>query len=222
MPPSGIAPERRPPRAAIGLLLAGLAVFGLLAVLVLLAEPALLAIDRPLSEALRADRGDALAEVMRGISLLGSRAVIGGILLALTLWAIVTRECQRTVGIVLVVFAVAMVLEWTLKAGIGRLRPEEAFALTRVTTAAFPSGHALGSAAVYAILAVALGGGARGHALVWLLIAAIGVSRVVLGVHWPSDVLGGIALGAAIAAAGVLALRGHRLDPNRCPAGHGT
>jgi membrane-associated phospholipid phosphatase len=78
----------------------------------------------------------------------------------------------------------------------GRIR-----ALVTTETYGFPSAHAQGAATVWGYLAARLGG--------WLWIAGIGlplvigVSRMYLGVHSPADVLGGWALGGALAAAGV-------------------
>jgi membrane-associated phospholipid phosphatase len=76
---------------------------------------------------------------------------------------------------------------------------------------AFPSGHAVSATAVYGSLAVAADGvrGAprRFRARDWLvagtLVAAIAVSRVALGVHYPRDVVGGVALGGVVLAVGL-------------------
>lgn len=76
----------------------------------------------------------------------------------------------------------------------------------------FPSGHAVLSLVFYGWLAYLCAGESipgRGGAFAAaaLLIAAIGISRVYLGLHWPSDVLASWAIGAAILAVGVLARR---------------
>lgn len=80
-----------------------------------------------------------------------------------------------------------------------RVRPEEHEYLVRVETYAFPSGHAANSMIVYLLLAMVL---VEGHerrrvalAGAFLLSLLIGSSRVFLGVHWPTDVLGGWAFG---------------------------
>jgi undecaprenyl-diphosphatase len=99
----------------------------------------------------------------------------------------------------LVTVLVAAAVVFLMKLAIGRTRP--CYALhagawcTPPTDPSFPSGHAAGSMAVAVTL------GRRSKAALPLLLAAIGVawSRVVLGVHFPSDVVAGATLGAAIA-----------------------
>ena len=65
----------------------------------------------------------------------------------------------------------------------------------------YPSGHTTAAAATYAAMALLLGRGRRWPVRVWLAVAAatvtvvVAVSRVLLGVHWLTDVLGGAALG---------------------------
>lgn len=89
-----------------------------------------------------------------------------------------------------------------IKAAVGRPRPMVVAHLVDVQTASFPSGHAMDSAVVYGSLAIAMaagvGGGRRGSLVVFaamVLVFAIGASRIVLGVHWPTDVAAGWALG---------------------------
>ena len=91
----------------------------------------------------------------------------------------------------------ALVLDLTLKYAFHRARPTPFFAaLPR--TYSFPSGHALFSFCFYGVLAGLLAGRTRSRVarvLIWtlaaILVAAIGLSRIYLGVHYPSDVIAG-------------------------------
>jgi len=73
------------------------------------------------------------------------------------------------------------------------------------TSASFPSAHSANSAATYLAIALLLGGKRAVLAGAALLTLVVGMSRMVLGVHWPSDVIGGWAFGSAIALIVVLA-----------------
>lgn len=96
-------------------------------------------------------------------------------------------------------------LDYVLKTSIHRSRPEYAAAFLHGTSYSFPSGHAMGSIIGYGFLAYALtltvrwaGEHRRAvFASALLLTLLIGISRVYLDVHYPSDVLGGWAAGLA-------------------------
>ena len=105
-------------------------------------------------------------------------------------------------ALVAVVGAGAGLLIVAFKALAVRARPPEEWRLGSEITTSFPSGHALGSAAVFGVLGCVVAARAApglrlaaGVAVV-VLITAVGVSRVYLGVHWATDVAGGWLIGS--------------------------
>jgi undecaprenyl-diphosphatase len=99
----------------------------------------------------------------------------------------------------------APIAEATFKVLIGRPRPFD-------PSFGFPSGHATAAATFFGAV-IYLAGSLRPPARTWvralagLAIVLVGLSRVMLRAHWPSDVIGGIALGLALASAAALLAR---------------
>jgi membrane-associated phospholipid phosphatase len=113
-----------------------------------------------------------------------------------------------------------LLVDWQ-KVWSNRVRPEEQVHLVQVQSLSFPSGHAANATLVWLCLALLLPRTARVRtfaiwAAVWLALA-VGLSRVILGVHWPSDVIGGWAFGLFWAIL-LLRLSGRTLDEGTLPA----
>ncbi len=118
--------------------------------------------------------------------------------LALLYW-LHRRGERRWMGAAAVAFLGAVSLNPLLKQVFARPRPEAFPHMMAVHTYSFPSGHTVAATALYGFLALTLW---RVGKKPWALLAALWVllvafSRVYLGVHYPSDVLGGLAFGSA-------------------------
>ena len=144
-----------------------------------------------------------LAEVMRDLSGLGSTVVLTLVTVATV--GYLALVSQRTTA-VLVATSVSSgtVLVSVFKAAFGRIRPNLAYAELATSGLSFPSGHASMSAIVFLTIAALL---ASSHTRVsertYILVTAglttflVGLSRVALGVHYATDVIGGWAFGSA-------------------------
>ncbi|MGO4739370.1 phosphatase PAP2 family protein [Bosea sp. 2KB_26] len=144
-----------------------------------------------------------LPEMMRDISGLGSFVGLGFMTLAATL-ALWLAGYRRLANALIVNVVLATLVSTMLKIGIGRARPDIVEPTAIVFTASFPSGHAFLSAVVLLGIAGFIGLASQHRditrlsvGLAWVLLLLIGVSRIYLGVHWPSDVLAGWCLGIA-------------------------
>jgi membrane-associated phospholipid phosphatase len=109
----------------------------------------------------------------------------------------------------LVALAVSATCVAIMKSVIGRARPPVGLHLVSERDASFPSGHATDSTALFLTVGIVLAAFVLRRPLARvlvvagaaLLVGAIGVTRLVLGVHWPTDVIAGWSLGFAIALA---------------------
>ncbi len=142
----------------------------------------------------------ALVTLVKAVTLLGSTgvlwAVIGTAAVGLAL-----RKRWRLASYLLVTGAGALVLDPVLKSLVGRLRPVVAHPIAHGTGNSFPSGHSLGSIVCYGAVLLAFLPAARGRwrpaliTVIVTLVALIGISRILLGVHYLSDVVGAWAIG---------------------------
>lgn len=139
-----------------------------------------------------------IADIARAFTFLGEGPVLVLIGVAAAAWML-WRGSPRAGLVLIAVTMIGRALVQAQKYGIQRLRPEDLEHLVPVSNPSFPSAHAGNSMIVFLTIALVLGRGTRwggiaiGCAIV--LSVLIGLSRVVLGVHWPSDVAGGWAFG---------------------------
>jgi undecaprenyl-diphosphatase len=113
------------------------------------------------------------------------------------------RGRRRDAGLLSGALAGAIALTWSMKALVGRARPD-LWEAQWYAGSSFPSGHTFNTAAfsTAAALCIArrwprLTAPAMTLAVLWICLVAL--SRLVLGVHWPSDVLAAACLGASVA-----------------------
>lgn len=144
-----------------------------------------------------------LQETAVEVTALGGYPLIVLTLAAVAGFFMVTKRYGAALYAVLSV-GIGALLSQTLKQYYGRPRPDLVDHLDTVHTLSFPSGHALVTTVAYLTMAsIVVGFLDDGRARVYVIAVAVlvailvGVSRVYLGVHWPSDVAAGWALGVA-------------------------
>ena len=162
------------------------------------------AVDRAVLSALRV-KGDLarplgpawLAETGRDITGLGSNGVLALVVSAASILLIQTRR-RLGAATLIVAFIVSEGLCTVLKIVVHRARPDFIPDVPRVFTTSFPSSHAMISAAVlFTLASVSTDGGGDPElrrscfGIAFVLTGLIGLSRLYLGVHWPSDVCAG-------------------------------
>lgn len=140
--------------------------------------------------------------LVRNITMLGSTIVLSAVITAAVALLAFWRR-WRLAAYLIVTGAGALILDPVVKVLVGRLRPVVAHPVAHAPGNSFPSGHALGSIVCYGAIFLVFVPEARGRWRTWfaavtaVIIAAVGVSRVLLGVHYISDVVGGWAIGIA-------------------------
>src|ERR1700759_162710 len=188
--------------APLGVVTAAAVIFALLLLLVRLQWAPLESADHRAAAGLNSlvAGHSAVIGVVKAVTWLGS----GGVLWTLIGAAVVLLAIRRRWWLaiyLLVTGAGELTLDPVLKALVGRLRPVVAHPIAHGNGDSFPSGHALGSIVCYGALFLVFLPATRGiwrrvfTAVIVTLIAAIGISRLLLGVHYLSDVLGAWALG---------------------------
>ena len=174
--------------------------------------------------------GERIEEAVRDMTALGG-ILIGTMATVAAVVALLFLKLRREA----VLFALTVLIGWqinnVMKWAVGRDRPEIVPQLTHASGLSFPSGHSFSSAMIYIGMALAFASMSNRHSVRYTLVGAamalsglIAWSRVMLGVHFPSDVVAGWLGGAgwAFLAAAVLYKPAHaaaeseaadRLDP---------
>jgi membrane protein DedA with SNARE-associated domain/membrane-associated phospholipid phosphatase len=158
-----------------------------------------------------------LTHLFQVVTWLGSNAMVVPLLVAATVLACRSRRSWRPAVAVGVVYAATLLLH----AGVGELvhrhRPPVADWLTGASGWSYPSGHTIQATVAYGVLLVLVTPGRTKRTKTMLtgayaaIVVAVAASRVYLGVHWLTDVLGSMSLGLALLAVwGVIRLTADR------------
>lgn len=203
-------PERPDARFGARALLAVVALtlvavpFGLLLFLVKGGWSPLLSVDEGARDELHdvAHDSSSFVSAMKALSTIGSTSVYLVLFTAVAVW-LLTQRRPRLAAFVAVTTLGSWGLNHLVKLAVDRARPVLPDPVAQAPGLSFPSGHAQAAMVAYAVLLLVflplLHGAGRVLAvsLAVVMVAAIGFSRVALGVHYLSDVLAGYALGAA-------------------------
>jgi undecaprenyl-diphosphatase len=203
MPTRALARQRRTLAPLIAVTTAA-AVFAVLLILVRLRWAPLESADHDAAANINSlIAGNApLVAAVKAVTWLGSDGVLWTVIGAAAI-VLALRKRWRLAAYLLVTGAGALVLDPVLKSLVGRLRPVVAHPIAHGAGNSFPSGHSLGSIVCYGAVLLVFLPATHGR---WrtafitatvTLVALIGISRILLGVHYLSDVVGAWAVGIA-------------------------
>jgi membrane-associated phospholipid phosphatase len=159
-------------------------------------------LDHPVERFAVTHRSIAMTDVMRLLSDVGSTSFLFPIVLIAVVYFVFRDRAWKPPAVLAAAFISDILLQDVVKAVVGRHRPPLSQMIGRYPGASFPSGHTTQSLVVYGMIALLL---IRTHPR-WprvavllpavCLVLLIGISRVYLGAHWPTDVAGGLLLGS--------------------------
>jgi membrane-associated phospholipid phosphatase len=210
-----------------------LTVFVALTVLVVVAPDWFVEADQALSQSVRTATADSpvLAQMAQTMTWLGSGWVALGLVLVVGAALLLARRPRLALATAAVIGGSALLntmVKWSLQ----RDRPSYPDVVLEPAGSSFPSGHSQSAVATWVTVLLIVGWatvvtGRRARLLTSVVtvtvIAAVGWSRVALGVHWPADVLGGWLLGSAwVLAAGAVLTHWRRGAGTRSARADGT
>lgn len=158
-------------------------------------------IDSTVTSAIHAHSSNPVTAVMKALTVLGSSAVMTPLSILMLIYCYMRHEFHalRTLA---ATFGGALIFEFLLKWAFHRPRPVPFFDLPAPASFSFPSGHALFSFCFFAGIAALVSPTLprlKARVALWAvaiaLILGIGLSRIYLGVHYPSDVAAGYGAG---------------------------
>ena len=175
--------------------------FAAMAAAAAIANGALLRVwDEPIRSWISDHRAEGLDSFFLTVTRLGSwQVVVIGLVVLLTLaW----RVCAPMAGLLIVATLARPLCEWLMKASVDRPRPSQG-ALVESGGPAFPSGHPMAAIALWGLVPPIVALMTNRRALWWIatfvsgtIIVLVAASRVYMGVHWFSDVIGAFLFGA--------------------------
>jgi undecaprenyl-diphosphatase len=203
----------------VGLLMAALAIWVFAQIADEVVEKDTQTIDTLILQKIKLGHTPLLDQIMVGVTFVGQPSVLVVMTLGIGIWLLIKR--RRTEVTTLAIAGLGAVgLNYWLKLLFARERPVLWERVVGVHYYSFPSGHAMVSIVIYGLIGYLLAIHFRRwrvliFSLTIILVVAIGVSRLYLGVHWPTDVAAGYAAGLVWLIACILSLEIWRNRFNR-------
>lgn len=207
---------------AIGIAIAALSLWGFAAIANEVIGKEALKLDTTVLLALHQLHTSLLDQIMLGFTFVGAPRVLLIITLGLCLGLLLRQRWPEAV-ILAIAEVGAISLNYVLKDAFARARPELWQRIIDVRYYSFPSGHAMTSIVVFGMIGYLLASRFKGQSgwiisLTGLLVVIIGLSRLYLGVHWPTDIIAGYAAGLIWLITCILTLEVWRRNASRLPA----
>lgn len=164
-------------------------------------DPEALIFDKAVLKKFQEFRGSELNQSMIDITALGSMSVIALFTCVIVTFLVVHKDWKGLQYIFFIVLG-STTIPGFLKSYFERERPDALARLADVKSTSFPSGHSFGATVAYFSLAFLLSRELKEikleilyYSLAILVVALVGISRMYLGVHYPTDIVGGICSG---------------------------